>query len=120
MHELAIAKNIVEIVNQHVPAGGTRAVRTVRLKIGELAGVVLESLEFCFRSITSGTLLEDAQLEIEQTPLVVFCIGCSTESRIEQPLFLCPLCGNGNVDVRSGMELHVAEIELVDNVTETP
>jgi Zn finger protein HypA/HybF involved in hydrogenase expression len=44
MHELAIAQNILEIVNQSVPEEQAAAVRLVRIRIGQLSGVVPESL----------------------------------------------------------------------------
>ena len=53
MHELSIAQSIVEIVQQYVPNGETRPVKSVNLKVGEMAGVVPESLDFCFGAITA-------------------------------------------------------------------
>jgi hydrogenase nickel incorporation protein HypA/HybF len=36
--------------------------------VGELSGVVPDSLQFCFELATEGTSLQGASLEISQTP----------------------------------------------------
>ena len=48
MHELSVAQNIVEIIQQHVPESEWGRVAAVRLKVGAVAGIVPESLEFSF------------------------------------------------------------------------
>ncbi len=113
MHELSIAENIAEIVREHLPSGNAR-VTSVRVRIGEMAGVVADSLTFCFGAITAGTPLEGARLEIDRRPLKGRCRACGRESPLELPLFLCPACGSNNLEVVSGRELEVAEIIIDD------
>ena len=50
MHELSVAQNIVEIIQQHIPESELERVIAVRLKIGAAAGIVPDSLEFSFPS----------------------------------------------------------------------
>ncbi len=113
MHELSIAENIAEIVREHLPPGPGR-VASVRVRIGEMAGVVADSLTFCFGAITAGTSLEGARLEIDRRPLKGKCRACGRESPLELPLFLCPICGSRDIEVISGRELEVAEIIIDD------
>jgi hydrogenase nickel incorporation protein HypA/HybF len=68
MHELGLAESILDIVRDHVPPGREAAVRRVRVRIGEFAGVLPDSLAFCFGAITAGTPFVDASLEIERVP----------------------------------------------------
>lgn len=112
MHELSIAQNILEIVNEHVPAGGK--VKTVRITVGDLSGVVTESLEFCLSALASGTPLEGMAVEFERVPLVVRCGACGRDSRTDPVLGLCPVCGSAGTAVISGRELQVTEIEVDD------
>jgi Zn finger protein HypA/HybF involved in hydrogenase expression len=49
MHELGVAQSILDIVRQYVPEDQERAVRAVKIRIGEMAGIVADSLEFAFR-----------------------------------------------------------------------
>ncbi|HUI63806.1 MAG TPA: hydrogenase maturation nickel metallochaperone HypA [Bacteroidota bacterium] len=114
MHELSIAQSIIEIVNEHVPTGDGASVKTVRLTVGQMAGVVVDSLEFCFVAITQGTPLEGARLEISSIPLRARCASCGKESEIEPTLFACPLCGERELTITGGRELQINEIELYD------
>jgi len=114
MHELSIAHNILEIVQQYVPPNDTRSIKTVRMKVGELSGVVSESLEFCFDAITVGTYLQGAHLDIEPIPLKSECRKCTNTFRVEEYNFRCPSCGSDDLSIIAGRELQVTEIELND------
>ncbi len=114
MHEMSVAQNIFEIMQQYVPVHEARDVRTVKLRIGDLAGVVPESLEFCFSVLADGTSFHDAKLDIEHIPLTIHCKSCDGTSRPDMPIFVCPSCKSSDVDILSGMELQVVEIMLQD------
>ncbi|HET6272605.1 MAG TPA: hydrogenase maturation nickel metallochaperone HypA [Bacteroidota bacterium] len=114
MHEMSIAESIIEIVQQHLPKDEGCKVRSVTLRVGALAGVVPESLEFCFTALTTDTPLEGARLTIGRVPLTVTCRACSVTSEIDLESFVCPACKNSNIEVLSGMELQVTEIETDD------
>jgi hydrogenase nickel incorporation protein HypA/HybF len=120
MHELSIAQGIAEIVEHHLPPGDRRRVRVVRLTVGEMAGVVADSLEFCFNAITAGTHLEGTVLEIAHVHVAATCRECGTAFAVQDSLFRCPDCGSVNVALTAGQELQVNEIELVDEAEEDP
>ncbi|HUL75159.1 MAG TPA: hydrogenase maturation nickel metallochaperone HypA [Vicinamibacterales bacterium] len=65
MHELGLANNILDIVRQYVPAERACAVRSVRVRVGDLAGVVPDSLAFCFSAIVIDTPYDRASLAID-------------------------------------------------------
>ncbi len=112
MHELSVAQSIVDIVLQHLPKGDHVAVKSVGLRLGEMAGIVPDSLEFCFGAITQGTQLEGATLTIEHVPLRVHCNDCGADGTIEPTLFACPLCGGRSLTMLSGREMQVRDIEV--------
>jgi hydrogenase nickel incorporation protein HypA/HybF len=112
MHELSIAQSIVDIVLQHLPKEDGISVRSVRLRLGAMAGVVPDSLEFCFGAITDGTPLQGALLEIEHVPLTAHCSDCGRDANIEPTLFACPACGGTSLTVLSGREMQVRDIEV--------
>jgi len=66
MHELGLAAGIFDLVREHVPAGRAAAVRRVRIRVGEFAGVLPESLVFCFGALTQGTPYGQASLDVER------------------------------------------------------
>ncbi|MBZ5496754.1 MAG: hydrogenase maturation nickel metallochaperone HypA [Acidobacteriia bacterium] len=119
MHELSIAQGIVDIIGQYVPEDQAPEVRLVKVRVGRLAGVVPDSLDFCFGAIVSGTSLGLARLAIEETPIQSRCTGCGEIFAVEGAAFLCPGCGSAEIKIISGTELQVVEIELLDRQAET-
>jgi len=115
MHELGIAENILDIVRQSVPDGQTSTVRDIRIRVGPFAGVVPDSLKFCFDALSGDAGMENAVLRIEQTPLAASCRDCGTKSEIQNFIFRCPACSSVNLEIISGKELEVCEIVLADN-----
>jgi hydrogenase nickel incorporation protein HypA/HybF len=112
MHELSVAQSIVDIVLQHLPKEDHVAVKSVGLRLGEMAGIVPDSLEFCFSAITQGTPLEGATLAIEHVPLRAHCNDCGVDGNIEPTLFACPTCGGRSLVILSGREMQVKDIEV--------
>ena len=61
MHELGITRNVVAICAEQ--AHGAKVLR-VTLEIGKAAGVMADSVRFCFDICAKGTSVEGATLEI--------------------------------------------------------
>ncbi|MGA7161177.1 MAG: hydrogenase maturation nickel metallochaperone HypA [Bacteroidota bacterium] len=114
MHELSIAQNILEVVKEHVPTDPSRRVKSVTVKVGDGAGVVLDSLEFCFDTLIAGTQMQGTVLKIEQVPFVLQCNSCGEFSTNEREIFICSFCSGSDLKMISGNELQVAGIELFD------
>jgi hydrogenase nickel incorporation protein HypA/HybF len=114
MHELSIAQEIVDIVNQHLPKGESNSVRSVKIAVGKMASILNDSLMFCFEAITANTNLQGTKLNIENIPLVVLCTDCNEKSELEDTIFVCPKCNGFNLKILRGMELNVIEIEFND------
>ena len=112
MHELSIAQNIVEIIQQSVPRPEWGNVRVVRMKVGTLSGVVPDSLDFCFSVISSQTSFSKAKLEIERVPFAVHCSSCNETNVNDVGIVVCQSCGSAETEVISGRELQVTEVEL--------
>ncbi|GIH93531.1 hydrogenase maturation nickel metallochaperone HypA [Planobispora siamensis] len=109
MHELSLAQAVVEAVAERT--GGAR-VTLVRLEIGRLSGVVVESIAFCFDLVTEGTALEGAVLEVGEPPGRCRCRGCGTAFETGDPLVLCPACDGADVAVLSGRQMLIASVEV--------
>lgn len=120
MHELSIAESILEILNRSVPHEEIGSVRTVNMKVGTMAGVVCESLEFSFKALTSGTLLAGVSLSIERVPFRIHCSDCKRTFPSEYGFSACPLCLGTKTTVVSGMELQVVSIDLGEPSAVTP
>lgn len=116
MHEMSVALAVVDQVAEAADrAGAVTAVRSVRLQVGELAGVVPDSLAFCFELACSGTLLEGAELVTEAVPGRARCTPCAHEWAVGMPPRLtCPACGGTRTDLLTGRELQIVEVRWED------
>jgi len=112
VHELGIVENILDIVRQSVPDNRMSAVGSIRLRVGPFAGIVPDSLKFCFDAIAGDAGMAKAELRIEQTSLAASCRDCGSKFEVRDFVFLCPACGGGNLEIISGEELEVVEIEI--------
>ncbi len=118
MHELSIAQDILTIIRQNVPQEELSNIENIKVKIGDMSGVVAESLEFCFMAITSETELDKATMVIEKIPFVLKCNSCQIQSTNEFGIRVCPECSSTDTTVISGLEMQVTEVELNEEVTE--
>ncbi|MCU0415264.1 MAG: hydrogenase maturation nickel metallochaperone HypA [Ignavibacteriaceae bacterium] len=114
MHEISVAQEIFRIVHQYVPDPKPNTVKSVKVSIGKLSNVLKDSLTFCFDAITSDTPLKGTRLDIIELPVKIQCASCNEVAEIDEPVFVCPNCGENQIIVISGTELKVDEIELFD------
>ncbi|MET9887971.1 hydrogenase maturation nickel metallochaperone HypA [Streptomyces sp. NPDC006430] len=112
MHEMSIAMAVVGQVEEAAEAGGASAVTSVRLQVGELAGVVPDALAFCFELACAGTLLEGAELVTEPVEARAHCRSCTGDWAVGMPpRLICPRCGQATgVELRTGRELQILSV----------
>lgn len=112
MHELSIALSILDVA---VEAGRNRGgrVSAIHVKLGRLSGVVREALASAYELAREGTALAQAELVIEEVPLVIHCSACAADRTLDAPYELrCPSCGALGSEVVSGRELEVHALEI--------
>lgn len=115
MHEMGIAQQLIQIALDSIPAElENPKVKTVNLKIGKLAAVVEHSLSFCFEIISKDTPLEGCALEIDFIPVMVHCKSCDHGWEVTGPVFKCPFCEDGEVEMITGREIEIISLELED------
>lgn len=112
MHEMALTESIVDIVCEEARKGGFGKVRVVRLQVGAMAQVEPEALRFCFDAVSRGTVAEGAALDIERRPGEGWCFDCAKTVAMEERFSACPECGARHVQMTSGDELRVQELEV--------
>lgn len=122
MHELSIATGIVDLASSAVAdAHETRPIEAVRVRVGDLSGVVIEALEFAWEVAAEGTACEGSRLEIERVPGKVRCVACDRETVLEHPpRFVCADCGAATADITAGRELDIVSLELKDDPESVP
>jgi len=113
MHELSIAASIVESVTEAAAAYPGASVREVRLRVGALASVIEDSLQFCWGITTEGTPLADAKLVVNMLPVIIHCEACGVDEELKGvQSFRCPRCDAPAADLRQGRELEIESIEI--------
>lgn len=112
MHELAISFGLLTEASRVAQAHGATRVTRLLVQIGPLSGVEAAQLARAFGVARVGTLAENAELEIEAAPVVVFCAACGTQSTVAANALLCDDCGTWKVTLRSGNELLLKRVDL--------
>lgn len=115
MHELSIARQLLDIVAEAAAQHDLKRVNRLRVVVGALGNVVPEALEFAFDVAGEGTVAAGAELEIVEVPVTVRCNACGAESTLEDFAFLCTACGSLDVTVLKGNELYLDSIEGEEN-----
>jgi hydrogenase nickel incorporation protein HypA/HybF len=118
MHELSIVSSIVDSVTESLEAYPGAKVKEVRLRVGALASVVEDSLQFCYGIATERTALEGSTLVVRILPVVMHCNPCNAEVEITSlQSFRCPKCDGPVGDLRQGRELEIESIEIEEGET---
>lgn len=108
MHELAITESIVRGVVERM---GETTVSSLQLEIGQLSGVVPDSVRFCFDLVTEGTTMQGARLDIDEPEGRAQCRSCAAEFPAHGLVVQCA-CGSCDVSVLSGTQLRVRSVEV--------
>jgi hydrogenase nickel incorporation protein HypA/HybF len=110
MHELSVASTILDMVEAEARKAGLSKVAEVRIVVGPLSGVDVESLEFCFRALVDQSWSKGARLNIAVPAGVMRCRSCGQDSEFTKMSYVCPRCGSVNVAVDASRELQLSEI----------
>lgn len=114
MHELSIAYEINNIVEQYVKDDRKKFIKAIRIRIGKLQNILPDSLIFCFEAINSSGNSTGPKLEIENVPVTIECRECGSINEVEDYTFNCINCGSTDIQVIAGNELLIKEIELFE------
>ena len=82
----------------------------VGLKLGDMAGVEVDALNFSFNVLKKNTIADNAELKINRVPIQARCNKCGKIFTVASYNFFCPEC-DGILILQSGRELLV---EFVD------
>lgn len=113
MHEASIAANLIEIVIDTAGKNGADKVTKVFVKIGRLAAVENEALLFAYDAIKEDfPVIVSSELLIEDVPITGRCNACGKEDTYDEMFFACSACGGFDVELLTGEELSITEIEV--------
>jgi len=112
MHEMGIANSILEGVEKELLLRpGSHAVK-VGVRIGALAGVDPDALNFAFEALTIDTPRSGLKLQVEYVAPRSRCRDCRLEFEVRNYELLCPGCGSLVTQRISGDEMEFIYLEI--------
>ena len=112
MHEMSLAEGVLQVIEDAARAQDFSTVTAVWLEIGELSGVEVEAMKFCFDAVMRDSIAAGARLEIIVTPGSAWCMTCSKSVPMKELFGECPDCGGHQMQVNGGTEMRVKELEV--------
>ncbi len=110
MHEMSIATNILEIAEDSMD--GHQNLLSITVQVGQLAGVELDALKFCFEALKTSSRYPGLMLVIDEIPGQGKCQQCGATVPMNEVFAVCSECGNYGLKPIRGQELRVSSIEV--------
>lgn len=113
MHELSIALSLLDEVGAAAEREGATQVATVHLRLGRMSGVVRDALLFSWDLARADTVAAQAELHIDDVPLIVWCPRCDAEREPRENAGLeCGTCGAIAPTIVRGREMELYAMEV--------
>ncbi len=112
MHELAITQSMFDIVLKQAEQVHAKKVTQINLVIGEMTGVVADSVQFYLNFLTKDTIAEGVVVSIKMVPPKAQCRSCNQTFELKEFDWACPNCKGNIVEIIAGKELFVESIEV--------
>jgi hydrogenase nickel incorporation protein HypA/HybF len=112
MHEMSLCEGVVGLIQDEARKQAFSRVKAIVLEIGALGLVEPEAMLFCFEAVSRGTIAEGAKLVIERPPGAGWCLDCAETVPLAERFGACPICGRYGVQMTSGDQLRVRELEV--------
>ena len=114
MHEIGIVRQLVRTVEDFAARNGIHRIDAVVVDCGELSLVIPKYLKEIYPAVIEGTILEHAELIVEETPGLAECDDCDEIFNVVEHKGYCPACGSFNKTVLSGRDCAIKEIRVAE------
>ncbi|WP_394202001.1 hydrogenase maturation nickel metallochaperone HypA [Shewanella waksmanii] len=112
MHEYSIVSALLEQCHQHAVENQATKITKVVVKIGVLSGVETSLFATAFETFKLEGCTYDAELVIEQQPIIVRCVQCHQEQQVAERSVKCPHCNSFNTHIIAGEEMLLMQLEM--------
>lgn len=112
MHELSVTQGILKICQDEAKDKKFKQIKEIRIKVGELTGLVPHCIEYYFEIISKDTIADGAKLKIDKLPIVISCRDCSFDGEIDREQYRCPKCNSNRIQIQNGREFYVDSLEV--------
>jgi hydrogenase nickel incorporation protein HypA/HybF len=115
MHELSIVEALIDQVGEELDRVSQQGrVLRVELSIGRLSGVYPEAVRFAFGLLGAGTIVENAEIVIEEPKAFCQCHACNARTEIDDLVLECPQCAAAEITIEGGRDMLLQSIEIED------
>jgi len=112
MHELSVTESLLEIALRHAEQANAQRIIRLNLVIGELSGIVDDSVQFYWDIVSQGTIAEGALLHFDRVPASLRCLDCEHTFPLNGRDYTCPECGERRVVTVGGDDFRLDSIEV--------
>ncbi len=112
MHELSLAENLRELIEEQAASEGFDKVEIVKLEVGQLSHVDADAMLFCFDTVMKGSIAEGARLVISRPVGLGECRNCQAQSKITYLYAPCSHCGAFGLRILQGDQLRISSLKV--------
>jgi hydrogenase nickel incorporation protein HypA/HybF len=119
VHELTITQSVLDIALKHARQAEAGRILRIHLIIGDLSGIVDDSVQFYFDFVSRDTPAEGAELVFRRVPARFRCRACGEEYGLGEQAgrrayygWSCPGCEELQPEILAGREFLVDSIEV--------
>ena len=112
MHEQSIVESLLAIAIESAEKAKANKILRIYLVVGELSGVVEESVNFYFSFLSRDTIAAQASLFFMSIPAQLRCRNCDRVFTPENLNFHCPDCKEQQIEIIGGRELYIDSMEV--------
>jgi len=106
--------SIIDLAVEHLRREGGSRVSEVDIEVGSLAGVMVDSLEFCLEAAARSTPVEEADFKLVPVMARGDCSSCRRSFEVDSFFAVCPVCGETCPAISGGQELKVRSLTIED------
>jgi len=114
VHELSICQSMLRVVDGAMRQHAGATLLRIFVDVGRGSTVEPQLLREAFAVLASGGPYAATELVVNDIPLVGRCRSCGRSFEYREIALGCPECGSVSVEIESGLELAVRELEVDD------
>ena len=109
---MTIAANIIKISEEEMGKVHGKSIEVIHLEVGQLSGLVIDSLRFALDVSKKEGVLKNARIVIDEIPGRLKCLNCGHNFDADDFFTCCPKCNMYKLDVLSGKEMIIKSITI--------
>ena len=112
MHELSVTQEMINISLDKAKEAGAKKINRINLVIGEMSGIIDDSVQFYFDFLSEGTIAHKAELKFKRVPTTVRCRNCGHSYSPNVVPWECPRCQQWGAEITAGKEFYIESMEV--------